>query len=238
MKNFDQILVCGDIHGNMNIITDFLKKMDLKNCAVIVAGDFGIGFEYWMKEVKKLKYFDELLGNNNNTIYAVRGNHDDPSYFNGKYDTDFIKLVPDYTVLELNQWNILCVGGATSIDRMNRKKYTTGKGRDWWVNETFYFDENKVKNIKDIDFVVTHTAPHFCYPFVKNGLDYWINRDDLLQDDVDTERLNVTKLYEELKKNNNIAKWYYGHFHMSNNLPYDKTLFIGLNINEFKEIKL
>lgn len=238
MKYFDNILVCGDIHGDVNVITDFIKKMELHNCAIIVAGDYGIGFEYYIKEIKKLEYFNKLLNNSNSTIYAVRGNHDDPNYFNGKYDTEFIKLVPDYTILEINQWNILCVGGATSIDRTNRKKYNTGKGRDWWINETFYYDENKVNQFNNIDIVVTHTAPNFTYPLVKNGLDYWLNRDIHLINDIKTERDNVTKLYEHLKKNNNIIKWYYGHFHNSYNLYYDNTNFIGLNINEFREIKL
>lgn len=238
MKYFDNILVCGDIHGNLDVITGFIKKNHLNNCAIIVAGDFGIGFEYSVKELRKLDYFDNLLKNTNCTVYAIRGNHDDPTYFNGRYDTEFIKLVMDYTVLELNLLNILCVGGAVSIDRMNRKSYTHGKGRNWWLNETFYYDENKAKNFKGIDVVVTHTAPHFCYPFIKQGLEYWANRDDLLLNDVDVERQNVTKLYEELVKNNHITKWYYGHFHMSNKLPYDKTTFIGLNINEFQEVKL
>ena len=49
MKYFDNILVCGDIHGDVNVITDFIKKMELHNCAIIVAGDFGIGFEYYIR---------------------------------------------------------------------------------------------------------------------------------------------------------------------------------------------
>lgn len=242
MKKHEQVIVCGDIHGNMDVIIDFLKKMNLSNCAIIVAGDFGIGFEQNTKEIKKLKYFNRILGNKNNTIYAVRGNHDDPNYFNGKYDTDFIKLVPDYTVLKLNQWNILCVGGATSIDRINRKKYITGKGLDWWKDEIFVYDKDKINKINNnninIDFVITHTAPTFCYPIVKLGLEYWIKRDEHLDKDVSLERYNVTLLYEHLKQNNNIINWFYGHFHNSYNLYYEKTNFIGLNINEFKQIKI
>jgi len=238
MLYFDHIFVIGDVHGNLDVIPDFLKKNDLENCAVIVAGDFGMGFETRKKDLRRLLYLNDRLKTTKSVVYAVRGNHDDPTYYTGVFDTQYVKLVPDYTVLELNLLDILCVGGATSIDRTDRTCYTHGYGRNWWKDEVFVYDKDKVDKLGNVDIVVTHTAPHFAYPFVKNNLAYWINRDIHLNTDIAVERHDVTMLYQHLvEKGNHITKWFYGHFHMNNKLPYERTTFIVLGINEIQEIK-
>jgi len=239
MYNFDFIFVCGDIHGEIDVIPNFLKNNDLKNCAIIVAGDFGIGFDDVIKEDKRMNYLNDRLKKFNSTVFVVRGNHDDPNYFNGELDVnkEYVKLVKDYTILQINGWDILCVGGATSIDRTNRKRYILGKGRDWWKDEVFVYDENKIDALQNVDFIITHTAPHFAYPYVKTGLDYWKNRDVHLNGDLDKERNDVTNFYIRLVENGHkITRWYYGHFHMSKTFPWDDTIFTCLNINEIKEL--
>ena len=53
----------------------------LNNCIIIVAGDSGFGFysyDYYDKEMTELNM---TLLENNIKVYFVRGNHDDPSYF-------------------------------------------------------------------------------------------------------------------------------------------------------------
>lgn len=237
MLNFDLIMVCGDIHGDFNVILNFIQTYDIKNAAIIVAGDFGIGFKYYLAEISKLKKFNKKLIESNTTIYAVRGNHDDKSYFNGKFDTSHIKFVSDYSVLNINNINILCVGGAVSIDRTSRKGYTEGHGRDWWIDESFILDLEKVKTLKNIDVVITHSAPHFAYPYIKQDFDEWVKKDEFIKKDIELERNNISKLYEKLVENNNIKKWYYAHFHKHNEMLYDNTQFICMDINDFQEIK-
>lgn len=239
MVYFKNIFVIGDIHGNLDVIPDYIKKNDLDNCAVIVAGDFGMGFEPHKKELRRLIYLNDRLKTTKSVVYAVRGNHDNPTYYTGEFDTEYVKLVPDYTVLELNLLDILCVGGATSIDRTDRTCYTHGYGRNWWKDEVFVYDKDKVDKLGNVDIVVTHTAPHFAYPFVKNNLAYWLNRDVHLNTDIAVERHNVTMLYQHLvEKGNRVTNWFYGHFHMNYKLPYEKTTFTVLGINEIQEIKI
>ena len=239
MLNFDYILVCGDLHGDLDIIPDFIKNNNLKNCAVIVAGDFGIGFNDVLKEYKRMDYLNGRLEKYNSTVFVIRGNHDDPNYFNGQLNLNknHVKFVDDYTVLNINGWNILCVGGAVSVDRTFRKKYISGEGRDYWANEIFIYDENKIDDLDNIDFVVTHTSPDFTYPFTKDGIDYWLKRDEKLKYDVDLERSNATKLYNRLVENKHkIMAWYYGHFHMNRTLEHQNTIFTCLDVNEIKEL--
>ena len=42
--------------------------------------------------------------------FVVRGNHDNPAYFTGEFDTDNLKLLPDYTVVNVNgiNFSIFC----------------------------------------------------------------------------------------------------------------------------------
>ena len=79
------------------------------------------------------KWLDEMpsrMNQANNWIVFVRGNHDNPAYFDGAtfYYKRFI-AVPDYTILQACNHTILCVGGAISIDRIyrinewNKRKY-------------------------------------------------------------------------------------------------------------------
>ncbi|MCK9416076.1 metallophosphoesterase [Candidatus Dojkabacteria bacterium] len=236
---YDFVIVSGDIHDKYNEVLDFINKYDIKNAAIIIAGDFGIGFEHPLAENSKLKKFNTKLKESSTTVFVVRGNHDDPSYFYGeRYNKSHIKFVSDYSVLNINDINILCVGGAVSIDRTSRKRYTEGRGRDWWFDETFKLDLEKIKTLKNIDIVITHSSPSFAYPYVKNEFDDWFKKDEFLKNDVESERNDIATLYNNLVKNNNIKKWYYGHFHTHNEMYYDNTQFICLSIYDFKEILL
>ena len=239
---YDNILIVGDVHGNFDVIPDFIKIMELHNVAVIVAGDFGLGFETEIKEVRRLKYLSDRMKVSNSIAYAVRGNHDDPRYFNNKdeynYDTEQVKLVSDYNVLNLNNYNVLCIGGAISIDRTMRSGYILGHGNNYWRDEAIVYKPEITKSIKNIDIVITHSAPDFCEPLIKSNLAYWFERDIQLNYDVTKERSTLTKIYNDLKKNNNLNAWYYGHFHHHFSNIINNTKFVCLNINEFEEIRL
>ena len=235
---YKYLMVCGDIHGELDVIPNFIKKHELDNCAIIVAGDFGIGFESFKDEQRRIKYLSKRLAHTNSIVYAVRGNHDDPSYYlNEEFDTDNLKFVSDYTVLKLNDYNILCVGGAVSVDRSNRKPFIRGKGKGWWKDEIFVYDHDKASNLRNINIVVTHTSPDFCHPFTKGGIEHWLAQDIHLNSDVRFERASVTQLYYTLLENNDIKTWYYGHFHDSYKMNYKGLEFINLDINEIQEIR-
>ena len=94
---------------------------NLSNSVLICAGDIGVGFkniEYYNKMFSTL---NAVLRKMNSVLYCIRGNHDDPSYFNdNKINKSNIKLIKDYSVISVGDKNILCVGGAVSIDRKYR----------------------------------------------------------------------------------------------------------------------
>jgi predicted phosphodiesterase len=231
----DIVLFLGDIHGEYDIVPNFLKKYEITDAVIIQVGDFGIGYETKHKDEKKLMYLNKRLAIFNSKLFVIRGNHDDPSWFKEYFSLGYVNLLPDYSILNINGFNYLGIGGAVSVDRTDRKPYITGKGVGWWKDEVVNFDEDKIKSLNDIDVVFSHTAPDFAFPQIKTGVEYWTNRDDKLLNDLTTERNMMNKIYKEISLNNNISHWYYGHFHKSNNMKHLNTNFVLLDINEFVE---
>ena len=223
---------------NNSYRSNTMLKTHINDCVIIVAGDCGFGFckeEYYHQIFNK---YIPLLEQNNIYIYFVRGNHDDPSYFEeGKINFERIKTIPDYSIIQLANKNILCVGGATSIDRVWRKqreevinKYKTHKKKLYWEQELPLYSEEKLKEINDsgikIDTVITHTSPHFMFPTQKLGVNAWARVDSNIYKDIEKERSTLTQIYEFLKKNEHPLKvWCYGHFHMENDDTYEHVDF-------------
>jgi len=241
------IVICGDIHGEFNsLIYKLCIQYQLTDTLLIVAGDCGFGFE-------KPGYYEQVFNRNssrlsksNNWIVMMRGNHDDPSYFSEeKISHHRFRTVPDYSVIQACGHNILCVGGAVSIDRTyridNDSRHSASGVASCWEDEKPMFDEKSLNNIGQrfkIDTVITHTSPSFCELISKSGLSEWAERDSTLLADCDNERRIMDHIFEYLKANNHpLEHWFYGHFHQSWSSCIDNVLFSMLDIMEFKELR-
>jgi hypothetical protein len=217
----------------------------------VKVGDFGVGFSPLEKEKRWLELYHKKLVNNNITLWAIRGNHDYKPYFdNDPFGLSNIKLVPDYTVLELCGKRILCMGGAVSVDRTHRytKRQSWGDYRimgneKWWHDEVFTLDENKLYEVRGIDIIATHTAPSYCNPdntfnfgpFVE---DIIRSKDPKLREDLKFERSQMDIAFKMIKMNNNPTHHFYGHFHNSDKTVVDCITHRLLNIDEFFEIDI
>lgn len=248
----DYILFCGDTHDENNIILNFLKKHQISNSVIFHVGDYGIGWRTKHKELRVLNNINERLKSKNNHLIVSRGNHDDPEYFKNHTKLSNIQLIPDYSIINVNEINILNIGGAISVDRIYRKQYLKYKnikwdkyGKEfrknistgWWVNENVSFN-NIINEINNIDVVISHTAPSFVQPYRKNVISEISLIDLTLAYDLTKERELLSDIYNKLIVNNNIKNWYYGHFHFSNTEYYNQTKFQLLNINEIVEHKI
>lgn len=239
-----QVIVCGDIHGNFNgIVNKLCVQYGCTNTLLIVAGDCGFGFD---KPAYYEQVYNKLAGRlrkANNWVVFVRGNHDDPAYFaEERIRYARWRTVPDYTVISAAGHEILCIGGATSIDRVERMKlnarYHVKDVSYYWPDEAPRFDGEAIASLPDdmkIDTVVTHTAPSFCELSSYAGLKSWAKCDEALPADVRRERETMDKIFAELKaKGCPVRKWLYGHFHQSWNGLADGVQFTMLDIEEFK----
>ena len=249
-QNVKRIIVSGDIHGDYEkLVYKFCVQYQMTDTLVVVSGDCGFGFH-------KTGYYDTLyqkackrLAKNNNWIVFVRGNHDNPAYFDGQQvNYKRWKAVPDYSVIKACGHTILCVGGAISVDRTWRMYESCIKTDDgkltpyvYWPDEKPVYDESLLENISksySIDTVITHTAPSFCEKINSANIQDWIAKDENLLEDVKNERKIMDKIFTYLKEHNHpLHHWYYGHFHESWHSEFEDIKFNMLDILELRELK-
>lgn len=253
----DKTNICfiGDLHGEFKSISGLMKRTELTDAIYIFAGDCGFGFE---KEEHYNNIFNRLSKTArtlNSECIFIRGNHDNKDYFTtSKINRKYFKLVPDYTILQTPTHNILCVGGAISIDRLyrmtiqaqNEVKYAYYHGcsyeiakqlspKVYWPTEPPIYNEDILNEIKKsdilIDIVCTHTCPSFAQPIVKKGIETWLNADPDLLDDINNERQVMDDIYNKLKNDGHpLTKWFYGHYHYHNVEFIDDVQFIMLDM--------
>jgi predicted phosphodiesterase len=245
-----RLLYLGDIHGSFSVLHQYIDLYKITDAHIIQVGDFGIGFTTFEKEKRMLEMYHQKLVKNNVFVWTIRGNHDYKSYFdNDPFGFTNIKLVPDYTVLNLCDKNILCIGGAVSVDRMWRMTKLQKQGdyisdigqKSWWHDEVFILDEDKLSQYRGINIVATHTAPHYCPidntfgfgPFVEGIIKE--TGDIELKTDLLLERNQLTHAFQILKENNDIKLHVYGHFHRSDSINMYGTNHRLLNVNELWE---
>ena len=257
MNHFDfpearSIVVVGDIHGDFNkLIHKCCLRYKLRDTLIVVAGDCGIGFErpgyYDYVYERNRKY----LSRSNCWLVMMRGNHDNPAYFNGSHRLchERFMTVPDYAVLTACGHVLLCVGGAVSVDRnmrMNSPYYHDADGCDplernvYWKDEAPVFDRGRVEEIGkvfEIDTVVTHSAPSVCDRIVKMGLYSFSIDDDQLLGDVEEERKTLEQLRSYLLEcGHPLRRWFYGHFHQSWHYEIEGVMYHMLDIMEFMKL--
>lgn len=244
-----RILYLGDIHCNFNLLVQYVKFYKIKDAHIVQVGDFGVGFQRLENELKTLQLVNKFLKENNVFVWAIRGNHDDPVYFeNDPFNLTNIKLVKDYTVLDLEDRKILCIGGAVSVDRMLTKTQaqldgdnTRVIGQRWITGEEFIYDDTLLRDLRGINTIVTHTAPDYCFPDNAMGfgafVDGFIKNDPALRLDLLEERRNMTLAFQTVKMYNDITHHYYGHFHRSDVLDLMGTKHRLLGIGELWEEK-
>lgn len=250
-KNAQSIVVSGDIHGDFTqLVFKCCVQYEMKDTLIIVAGDCGFGFERPGHYENIYKRCSSRLTKNNNWIVFVRGNHDNPAYFNiAPIKHPRWMTVPDYTILKACGHTILCVGGAISVDRTYRKnskyyhEYQQSDSMEpnvYWADEPPKFDQGSLDIIDKqcaIDTVITHTSPSFCEKTSHIGLEDWAKRDESLLDNVKQERTAMDNLLGYLySKNHPLSYWFYGHFHQSWFSEIDGVKYNLLDCMELRQI--
>lgn len=209
--NNQKLYIIGDIHGEFKTLVHLItERYKMANCHIIVAGDIGLGFYKVNYYVDMFSWMNKRLEKKNIHLYFVRGNHDRPDWFDNPPESmaiySHIHIVKDYTVLNLCNHNVLCIGGAVSKDKKFRKP-----GHTWWEGENIkrVDDLSKVIKVNNIDVVVTHTNPIFIEPGVE--YDSWMTIDDFELAKAGAKTLAEYFFY--LVENNPLKYWVHGHHH-------------------------
>lgn len=244
------LVICGDIHGGfVPLVYEMCVRYGMRDTLVIVAGDCGFGFEKPGAYDNVFRRIEKRLAHNNCWIAMVRGNHDDPAYFQLQSDGRTPihharwRTLPDYTVVQACDRIVLCLGGAVSVDRQVRlREMQQHPGRlCYWPDEVPLYDAKALDAIcaagTQVDIVVSHTAPSQCEFRSMLGLTAWAQSDPALLDDCDAERATMDAVLAHLKRDGHpLERWYYGHFHSSWHDEMDGVWFKMLDIMELLEV--
>lgn len=222
----------GDIHGNFQELQYRIKPF--RDTVFIVAGDCGFGFYNTKEEhIKKMlkSTWNQFLEKRNLTLLFIRGNHDLCTMFTDELFSDRFRLLRDYSIVTVNDTNILCVGGAVSVDRRFRKT-----NKDYWLGEEM-LHPNDIPSFESVDIICAHTASRNWITHLLPPMPDWlkISFDVDKKLIVDTERENEVCdiLITELKP----KYWIHGHYHVSGRSNYEGTEIISLNCYELYEFR-
>jgi hypothetical protein len=202
MENFDRILFTADSHGNFNHLFRLIDEYEIKDCLLVSCGDNGEGFVPRKKQLKEFELLNNRFKKRGINYASLRGNHSDKSYFDGSINLSHFELIPDYTYRQINGLTFLFIGGALSIDRLERKE-----GVSYWKDEVFVLKPELLTQTCDV--LVTHSAPSWIGPNDKEGIAYWCQRDETLWEECQEERRLHDELFEIVKPKFSMA----GHFH-------------------------
>lgn len=217
----------GDVHAESPLMRDFLNSEE-KYCLQL--GDFGFIFKYndW-KWNKFLNHFEKNYPNK--MIFTVLGNHENYDSIEKMPVKDIfgarcrkirsnVYAVERGEILSIEGLNILCIGGADSIDKAWRQD-----GISWWTQEKIS-DADVKKTVEkgltcSFDMVCSHAMPAFFMlqnftPCFQTGSEF-----------------SLEKIYCDIENNGgHIPLWIGGHVHNSIDMTYNDTLFRSLDIGE------
>lgn len=222
----------GDIHGDIPTFLHVIEYYDIKDCSLILLGDVGI-FRY--RDYKRYIPMDEECRSRNIKVYAIRGNHDNPGFYQHRPNLTAIgkrfwdkftnfTYIPDCAIVEINGNRGIAIGGATSIDRCARKNwhkqeyskslYAHG---DWWKDEILP-ETSKID--EKVDFILSHTGPRPTKTTILNESNCSFMRLDFtLKADLNAENRRLEEIQAQFKP----KKWWFGHFHINDAFDYYET---------------
>ena len=233
--------ICGDIHGELsNLVWKAVRQLKIRHADILIVGDFGAGFGRPKSMDVAYGRICPELKENDIRLYTIRGNHDDPAFFDGSHDYERLRFLPDHRTIELCGKKIYPIGGAVStdidlVDPLTRKsrrmqndaliRFGSSK-RIWWPDETpVQITENLPETA---DIVVSHEAP---LSFAPAPLREAHVRDDTWQKVVESRRY-LDFVLRTIKP----SQWFYGHYHNHYEGNFQGTLYHGLDITEMTQV--
>jgi predicted phosphodiesterase len=223
---------CGDSHGECGAIVNWSSQVE--NSTLYHVGDLGI-------DEFRLDWLAARLNKRNNKLFAIFGNHEHFRFNDQVYGkNENLKLLKDYSIIEIDGKRILGIGGAISLDRQFRKEWAKkhpGKSNYYHEDEFFHLDEKFLNECRNIDILVTHTIPeHHVALADPNFPKKFAQYDDKLMEDLAKERADVQKAFDILSSNNKLQLWCVGHWHISQTSYIGETKVKMLNIDEIYEL--
>ena len=201
------LYLIGDYHCNTERL---IEKLELIKgpATLIMLGD------YSTYDAQGISDLATLLSGYDVHSYLLRGNHDNPKYWQDRsladiLETPAFKLLEDVDSLQWRQLKITTVSGAISVDRSCIR---TDNGKCWPAQEAI--DTNVIAKVLELghaDILLSHTGIVEGVTAKNQFVESFASTDDTLIDDIKAERLLIQKIMIA----SNCQKHYFGHFHQS-----------------------
>lgn len=227
---YNSVLLVGDSHGE-KYVTKVLENVIPHGSDVVHLGDVGLGFgiepysiedsENWLEET------DKFCIKNNINLYIIRGNHDNPFFWNKNLVYRNVKLVDTGEILEFqNGKSAYIIGGGLSIDRCARQEKVS-----YWSDEITRIPS---EGIKECDFVFSHDCPEY-FNHSTEGLSSrypnFTEKDTNLVNDATLQRQTVGYIVDKVSP----TVLFSGHFHNTMTDRKHGIYYRCLDINEVYE---
>ena len=222
-----KILLSGDIHSYTGALQRVMYHAQNNNVdRVFFLGDFGYNFTDNFIQIGQ-----DLADETGLMVEFIDGNHENfdrlysfPIADDGyRYLSDNVRHIPRGTVLNLDGHHVLCMGGATSIDRQWRKE-----GESWWSQEAITDEqvELALENCqgKKIDAMFCHDSPILPDRGNKAFLGGFIPEEDIKLSDDNRDR--IAKLVLDLQP----QYLYHGHHHVRHDDEFHGCQIRGLGM--------
>ncbi len=243
------IYITGDTHGEYGRFSNKrMKKQGIElgeNDYVIVCGDFGL---CWVKD-RTFDYNCKNLAEKKYTILWIQGNHENydmieeypiEEWHGGKVRhivRDKVILLERGQVFELDGKTFFTFGGASSHDVQGgildkedidyeydrRKAIKSGlpfriKHESWWEQELPNVEEMEEgrNNLAKCNYKVDYILTHCCATAIQEMLDKGPGH--LFKSDILTDYL------QEIEKKVQYKHWYFGHYHMDQDVDEKHSL--------------
>ena len=235
-----QLWICGDIHGELSGLVRNSVNRGISCADILVVGDFGAGFGRPKSMDVAYGKVRAALEKNDICIYTIRGNHDDPAFFDGLHDFERLHFLPDHRIVELCGKRIYPIGGGVSADidfvdpliRKSRRMINDTLIRMGSSKRIWWHDEAPVPIVESfptaVDIVASHEAPlSFAPPLV---------RADYVRDESWMKIVESRKYLDYVLQIVKPTLWFYGHYHCCYEGNYQKTHYRCLDIAEMVQV--
>lgn len=220
------VYLVGDIHTNYKDFHSQLEEINIKDSIFIFIGD--MDFKNVNDSYNQFKTLDAELNNRNIISYVIRGNHDNPIFWD-RTSNEFHELwdkfksfkpIDSKTELSINGNIGAIVPGAISLNRSLLEE-----GKNYWKAGDFpeapYDMENFGENRNKVDFIIGHSGPIYDKFLREDGNNHdnylrFFIEDKELSDDLKKEQ----DYFRAILRRYRPRRWYCGHYHISKNVKF------------------
>lgn len=225
-RESDVIHITGDTHGDLGRVYSYCKRIFApavtEDDYILVCGDFGM---LWNTMPTKDSFPDLPC-----PVLFVDGNHE---------NFDLLRVLPRKEmfgskvgvvevggrevayhllrgcVYEIQGKTFFSMGGGVSIDKAQRIE-----GVNWWREEVPSALEGQrvlynAENVGEVDYVVTHAAPHKALDLVRDSMFRQAGRWYAEAKIREMKQNPVTRLLTEVDKLLTYKEWFFGHYHFN-----------------------